>query len=337
MPSPAVKDKKDKVMPFGEHLEELRRRLILALWGVVPVLILSFVFGQRIVQFLIEPMIRTLVQANLGSGLIATGPLESFMTYFKVVLTVTILVSSPWIIYQAWMFVAPGLYSNERRFAYLLAPMSLTLTIVGVSFCYLVMLPITLFFLATFGSQMAPYNVHTAPLPQGVTLGSLPILHADPPEPAIGNAWINEDLHQLRVCVGIDAEKHAVIMHLPLSSGGAISQQYRLSEYVNLLLGFCLAFAVSFQMPVAVLLLGWANIVQVAALRKYRRHAAFACAVLGAVLTPTADPFTMLLLAGPIYLLYELGIVLLQTLPASRVSEGIFTKKAKTAAAAEEP
>jgi sec-independent protein translocase protein TatC len=321
---------KDKVMPFGEHLEELRRRLILSLWGIIPILILSFVFGRRIMNFLVEPIIRTLMEANLGSGLIATGPLESFMTYFKVVLTVTILVSSPWILYQLWMFVAPGLYANERRFAYLLAPMSLALTITGVSFCYLVMLPITLFFLATFGAQLAPYNVATAPLPQGMALLNMPVLAADPVDPPPGSAWVHEGLHQMRVCVGVDAEKHPIVMHLPLSSGGAISQQYRLSEYVNLLLGFCLAFAVSFQMPVAVLLLGWANIVQVAMLRKYRRHAAFACAIIGAVLTPTADPFTMLLLAGPIYLLYELGIVLLRALPASKVSEGIFTKKSQT-------
>ena len=327
MPKPAIKE---KVMPFGEHLEELRRRLILSLWGIVPILLLAFYFGQPIMDFLVAPIIKTLQDANLGSSLIATGPLESFMTYFKVVVTVTVLVSSPWILYQLWMFVAPGLYANERRFAYLLAPMSLLLTMLGVTFCYMVMLPITLFFLATFGSKLAPYDAPTAPVPANVTLASLPVLAADPPTPAVGAAWINEGLHQLRVCVGTGADTKPVVMHLQLSAGGAISQQYRLTEYVSMLLGFCLAFAVSFQMPVAVLLLGWANIVQVAMLRKYRRHAAFACAALGAILTPTADPFTMILLAGPIYLLYELGIVLLRFLPASRVAAGFGGNSART-------
>jgi sec-independent protein translocase protein TatC len=244
------------------------------------------------------------------------------MTYFKVVLTVTVLVGSPWILYQLWMFVAPGLYSNERRFAYLLAPLSLLLTILGVTFCYKVMLPITLFFLATFGAKLAPYDVTTAPLPPGLTLPALPVLAADPPDPPIGSAWIHSELHQVRICFGIEPDGHPIVMQLQLSSGGAISQQYRLTEYVSLLLGFCLAFAVSFQTPVAVLLLGWANIVEVPTLKKYRRHAAFGCAAAAAVITPTADPFTMLLLAVPIYLLYELGIVLLHFLPASRVAAG---------------
>jgi sec-independent protein translocase protein TatC len=322
------RDIKEKVMPFGEHLEELRRRLVFALWGIVPILLLAFYFGQPMVDFLLDPIIETLQRANLGSGLIATGPLESFMTYFKVVVTATILVASPWILYQLWMFVAPGLYANERRFAYLLAPMSLLLTVLGVTFCYKVMLPITLFFLATFGANLAPYDVKTAPLPEGTRLLSMPVLEADPPSPAKGDMWINAELNQVRACMGVDGADKPLIMLMPLSSGGAIAQQYRLAEYVNLLLAFCLAFAVSFQMPVAVLLLGWAGIVEIGTLTKYRRYAAFICAALGAILTPTADPFTMLLLAGPIYLLYELGIIMLRLLPASRVAAGFKGKAA---------
>jgi sec-independent protein translocase protein TatC len=324
MPKPSMKE---KVMPFGEHLEELRRRLIFALWGIVPILILAFVYGKAIVNLLVEPIIHTLQQANLGSGLIATGPLESFMTYFKVVITVTILVGSPWILYQLWMFVAPGLYANERRFAYLLAPLSMLLTITGVTFCYKVMLPITLFFLASFGANLSPFEVKTAPLPEGVVINTVPSLASDPEDPPVGGLWFNKELNQLRYYSGKNAEGHPLFFVTQMTSGGAIAQQYRLTEYVNLLLGFCLAFAVSFQMPVAVLLLGWANVVEIPTLRKFRRHAAFACAALGAVLTPTADPFTMILLAGPLYLLYELGIILLVLLPASRVAGGF---KAKT-------
>jgi sec-independent protein translocase protein TatC len=319
MPKPAIKE---KVMPFGEHLEELRRRLILSIWGIVPILLLSFYFGKDILRFLIEPITMALQEANLGAGLQATGPLESFMTYFKVVITVTILVASPWILYQLWMFVAPGLYANERRFAYLLAPMSFLLTVTGVTFCYKIMLPITLFFLATFGADIAPFDVQTAEVPKDVAIPKIPILSGDLPQPEQGNMWIYEKLHQLRVCLGKDAEGKPIIMMVQLSAGGAIAQQYRLAEYVSLLLGFCLAFALSFQMPVAVLLLGWANIVEISVLTKYRRHAAFACAALGAILTPTADPLTMILLAGPLYLLYEFGIMLLRVLPASRVAAG---------------
>lgn len=309
-------------MPFGEHLEELRRRLIYALWGIVPLLLISLYFGKDILGFLIAPLMRALTEANLGGSLQNTGPLEGFMTYFKVSVTVTVLLAGPWILYQLWMFVAPGLYANERRFAYLLAPMSFVLTVLGVTFCYKVMLPITLFFLATFGADIAPFHIPQEPAPAGITIPSVPVLRADLTEPKPGDMWIYEPLHQLRICTGLDKSSKPVIMMLQLSAGGAIAQQYRLTEYVSLLLGFCLAFAISFQMPVAVLLLGWAGIVEIAMLRKYRRHAIFACAVIGAVITPTADPVTMLLLAGPLYLLYELGIILLMVLPASRVAGG---------------
>lgn len=316
-------------MPFGEHLEELRRRLIIAMWGVVPILILSFYFGKDILRFIIIPILSALQAANIGSGLQATGPLETFMTYFKVALTVTVLLASPWILFQLWMFVAPGLYSKERRFAYILAPLSFLLTLSGVTFCFKVMLPVTLFFLATFGSDIAPINVKAAPLPAGVQLLMLPVLGADPSDPPLGSAWINTELHQVRVCVGVDPAKGPMIGGLQISTGGAIAQQYRLSEYVSLLLAFCIAFALSFQMPVLVLLLGWANIVQIPMLTKFRKHSMFVSAFLGAFLTPTGDPFTMFLLAGPIYLLYELGIILLRILPASRVAGG-FSRSNRT-------
>lgn len=324
MPKPAIKE---KVMPFGEHLEELRHRIIMALWGIVPILILSFVFGKQILNLMIEPIVHALQKADLGSSLQATGPLESFMTYFKVVVTVTLLVSSPWMLFQLWMFVVPGLYSNERRFAYVLAPLSLVLSISGVMFCFKVMLPITLFFLASFGANIAPFDVPRGPAPAGVTFPTIPVLSADPEKPQQGAVWFNKEFMQLRFYEGKDKEGKDLIYLAQMSRGGAIAQQYRLSEYVSLLLGFCLAFAISFQMPVAVLLLGWANLVHTAFLKKYRRHAIFACAVLGAVITPTADPFTMLLLAGPLYLLYELGIVLLRFLPASRVAKGFGGKE----------
>lgn len=308
-------------MPFGEHLEELRRRLIYALWGVVPILILALSYGKRMLEALLIPIVQALRDADLSSSLIATGPLESFMTYFKLTLTVTILVSSPWILMQLWLFVAPGLYHNERRFAYLLAPLSIFLTVTGVTFCYKVIFPITLAFLINFGSSIAQPDVTIAPLPAGVTLPQFPALASDPADPPEHSMWYNSTLKQLRFCAAYHG-KIPVILGTNLVAGGAIAQQYRVSEYVGLLLSLCLAFALAFQMPVAVLILGWAGIVEIALLAKYRRHAVFACAFLGALLTPTLDPFTMFLLACPLYLLYEFGILLLRILPASRVAQG---------------
>ncbi len=308
-------------MPFGEHLEDLRRRLVFALWGIAPILIVSMIYGKDMLSALLLPIVHTLRDADLSSSLIATGPLESFMTWFKLTLTVTVLVASPWILMQLWLFVAPGLYHNERRFAYLLAPLSIFLTTCGVLFCYKVMFPITLAFLVQFGSSIAQPDTTAAPLPTGVVLPTFPSLEADPLDPPQHALWYNSTLKQLRFCT-LDHNNKPIILGTNLVAGGAIAQQYRVSEYVGLLLSLCLAFALAFQMPVAVLILGWANIVQIDFLTKYRKHALFICGVLGAFLTPTIDPFTMFLLAAPLYLLYELGIVLLRVLPASRVAAG---------------
>lgn len=312
-------------MPFGEHLEDLRRRLIYALWGILPIMMGALYIGKDLLGLLLLPVERALRDADLSPVLQATSPLETFMSYFKISLTVTIIVASPWILLQLWLFIAPGLYNNERRFAYVLAPLSIIMTVVGVTFCYKVMFPITLAFLIHFGSTIAPADVHSQVFPEEVMqkLLIIPSLPADPVDPPEHAMWYNNKLKQLRFAVGSDSErKKPIVLGISLIAGGAIAQQYRVSEYVGLLMGLCLAFAVAFQMPVAVLILGWANVVQIAFLTKYRRHALFVCAAIGALLTPTVDPFTMFLLAVPLYGLYELGIILLRVMPASRVAAG---------------
>jgi len=331
MPRPTIKE---KVMPFGEHLEDLRRRLIYALWGVLPIMSGALYVGKDLLAMLLFPVERALRDADLSPVLQATGPLETFMSYFKISLTLTIVVSSPWILLQLWLFVAPGLYNNERRFAYVLAPLSVILTITGVTFCYKVMFPITLAFLINFGATIAPADVHSQAFPDEAMkqLMIVPSLPADPTDPPEHSMWYNTTLKQLRFATGHDNDrKTPIVLGVSLIAGGAVAQQYRVSEYVGLLMGLCLAFAVAFQMPVAVLILGWANVVQISFLTKYRRHAIFICAALGALITPTVDPFTMFLLAVPLYGLYELGIILLRVLPASRVAAGFRAGKHKEA------
>ena len=103
---------------------------------------------------------------------------------------------------------------------------------------------------------------------------------------------------------------------------GNLTQQYRLEEFIDFLLFFAAAIALAFQMPVAVLLLGWVGIIDTKMLRGYRKHAFFVCTIIAAVITPTVDMFSMLFLLVPLYLLYELGIILLTIAPPQAVSEG---------------
>jgi sec-independent protein translocase protein TatC len=305
-------------MPFGDHLEELRRRLILALAGLVPILLVSLYFGKPILGFLMEPIYAALAAGKQAPSLQATNPFEVFSAYMKVSFVLAILIGAPWIVYQLWRFVAPGLYMHERRFAHLLAPMSAVLTILSALFLYYVMLPTVLSFFVAFNASLPSAEVETAPLPEGVSLHIATVLNADPVDPPIGALWYNQTINQLRICVADDAGKK--IINSTIMGGAAlISQQYKIADCVGMVLTFALALAIAFQMPVVVLLLGWAGLVTPVWLTRYRKHAVMVCAVLGAVLTP-AEPVSMILLAVPLYLLFELGVFLLRVLPASRVA-----------------
>lgn len=310
-------DPEKTTMPLGEHLEELRRRLILALWGVGPLLVLSLVFGRQLLELLMRPAREALRAEGLPSSLQATGVLETFNTYFKISLVVTLVLAGPWLLYQLWKFVAPGLYRHERRFVYVLIPLSTTLAAAGALFMYLVILPLLLNFLVHFGSSTGAPSVPTAEPPPGITLPTLPILQADPPRPEIGAVWINGPLRQHRVCLGY-RDDQPLVFGAELTTLSGILQQYRVADYIDTVLGLALAFAGGFQTPAVVLLLGWAGIIDRAWLARYRKHAILISSILAAVLTP-GDPWSMILLWLPMYALYELGGVLLHLLPVERI------------------
>lgn len=311
-------------MPLGDHLEELRKRLVVALLGLVPFLVAAVIVGRSVLEFLTVPVKHALHEAGLPPTLQATSPVEVFGAYMKVVLLLTILGGSWWILIQLWKFVSPGLYMSERRFVYVLAPMSFALTILGVAFMYYAMLPVVLSFFINFGATLGTDDATTAPRIAEVSpaaIPTIPVLAGDPAEPALGQTWINSDLLQQRTCIEVKASGERVIVGAPLQLSVGVVQQYRLTEYVKLVLTFALGFAIGFQMPVVVLLLGWAGIIDHKTLAGYRRYIVMGCLVVGAVLTP-ADPISMMLLAGPLYLLFEFGMVLQRLMPASTVARG---------------
>lgn len=316
-PSPAAGETDERaVMSLGDHLEDLRRRVVLGLLGVLPIFIASLALGGPILDWLVAPLRSQLRAANQPSVLQATSPFETFTAYLHISFVATVLVGSPWLIYQLWRFVAPGLYANEKRFVRILVPLSAGLTLTSATFYYTLVLPVVLSFFIGFGTHLTQPATITAPLPEGVVLGKVPVLAGDPESPAVGDAWVNEPSHQLRIALAPRSPGGPpVVVGVELTQRAGIQQQYRVSEYVRSILTLALGFAVAFQTPVVVLLLGWAGIVTRAWLSKYRRQAILVCAVLGAVLTP-ADPLSMLLMFVPLYALFELGMVLLALLPA---------------------
>jgi sec-independent protein translocase protein TatC len=305
-------------MSLGDHLEELRTRFIHAIVGIMVFFLVSLYYGPTILNWLIWPVQRALRAEGLSPTMLATGMFETFFTYLKISTVAAILLGFPWILWQVWKFVAPGLYRYEQRFVTMLLPMSLVLAILSTLFLYFIVLPVMLHFFVHFGATVSPEKAAVAPLPANVSLLSLPVLTADPPAPKPGDAWFNSELKELRLALA--APNGAVSVYsTALSTSTGIVLQPRIQEWVDSFLGLALAFAAGFQLPVVVLLLGWVGIVTPAFLSKYRKHALFVIAVIAALLTPP-DPISMMILMVPLWLLYEFGIIMLRLFPASKLA-----------------
>lgn len=304
-------------MSFGDHLEELRSRLIVALLGLVPILIFALLIGRWLMELLIEPVREQLRAQGQPTALLATGVAEVFSQYIKVSLMATVLLGSPWLLHQLWLFIAPGLYRHERRFVHILLPLSTGLTIASTFFMYYVLLPVILTFFVRFGTHVSTHDASLASVPPGITLAHVPVLEGDPIDPDAGAMWINGPMRQLRINLAAAGEAPRVF-GLTLTNDSGIQVQPRLSDYFKWLTVLGIGFALAFQTPVVVLLLGWSGAINPKTIAKYRRHAILGAFMIGAVLTPP-DPVSQPLLSIPIYLLYELGLLLLKVLPAKKL------------------
>jgi sec-independent protein translocase protein TatC len=136
-------------MSFLEHLDELRKRIINACLGIVVGVLAGFFFIDKIFNFLLAPTRKVL---PAGSTLIYTQPGETFSLYITVSLIAGAALAAPWIMYQIWLFIAPGLYSNEKRFAIPFVLFSTIGFIAGAAFNHYVAFPFIMAFFASFNS-----------------------------------------------------------------------------------------------------------------------------------------------------------------------------------------
>jgi sec-independent protein translocase protein TatC len=134
-------------MSFLEHLDELRKRLIQAIAGIAIGCVVAFIFLDPIFNFIVEPMKRMLPE---GNSLITTEPTEFFMLWLKVGLLSGLLVAMPFVVYQVWLFVAPGLYSHEKRFAVPFVLFASTFFFAGAAFAHYIAFPVTWMFFIKF-------------------------------------------------------------------------------------------------------------------------------------------------------------------------------------------
>jgi sec-independent protein translocase protein TatC len=141
-------------MSFLEHLEELRKRIINACLGIVVGIILSFFYIQRIYDFLTAPAIATLPE---GSRLIYTQPTEAFSLYIQISLISGAIIAAPWIMYQVWRFIAPGLYANEKKFVVPFVGFSTGGFVGGAAFNHYIAYPFIMTYFASFNTPNLVY------------------------------------------------------------------------------------------------------------------------------------------------------------------------------------
>jgi sec-independent protein translocase protein TatC len=133
-----------------DHLRELRIRIIRALWGILAASVIAYNYVETILVYVRMPIEKHLA----GGGLVYTAPADKFISYLKVAAFCGFVASTPWWLYQAWKFVAPGLYANERKYTLAFIFSGSALYIAGVVFGYFLALPAAFDFLMTFGGEV---------------------------------------------------------------------------------------------------------------------------------------------------------------------------------------
>lgn len=311
-------------MSFGDHLDELRRRLLLALAAPLPLFIVVFFFSDRIIGWLLLPVYEVLRAHHLSPELQVLSPPEFLLAELKLSFITAVVLSAPWLLWQAWKFVAPGLYQQERRFVYFLLPGSGVLTLAGIALLYYVMLPLMLHVLVLFAASADIGGPPPGQDPRiAAALAADPAIRpcaVAPATPVVGEGWLLLPSLEFYLAIPDDDGGVEVVRVFPGQAGG-IEQKFRISFVVNFVLVLMLGIAIAFQMPLVILLLGWLDLVSVKWLRAQRRYALGLCAFIAAVITP-ADATSMIMMLVPLYALYEFGIVLLVLAPASAVAEG---------------
>ncbi|MGD2107936.1 MAG: twin-arginine translocase subunit TatC [Phycisphaerae bacterium] len=323
-PEPTEPDSTDDVvektrMSFGQHLEELRSCLIRGLAGVVLATIVALIFGKRILEILCLPLLFVQHVNGLPPHLQVLAPTAAFVAYLKIGILSGLILAMPWLLYQMWHFVATGLYKHERRFVQALIPVSVTLFVVGVLFLYFIVLPLVLQFFVTFNKafgtpELSPTVFQkllmpeeeapepTVELPDPVRI---PLVREEPTDPKPGDVWVNQEWHRLVVQT---AEGPMSMALEPGTRKNTMDSQFAIDFYVSFVLMLALAFGIAFETPVVVFFLAWSGIVPTAAMARSRRYVLLAAVIAAAMLTPP-DVISQVLLAGPMFLLFELGIL----------------------------
>jgi sec-independent protein translocase protein TatC len=224
--------------PLMAHIIELRNRLLRCLVAVLVIFISLFSFSNELYLYVSEPLRLHLPET---SSMIATDVASPFLTPFKLTLVLSLFAAMPFILYQVWAFVAPGLYQKEKKIVLPLFFSSIALFYGGMAFAHYIVFPLIFMFFTSIGPE--------------------------------------------DVAVMTD-----------------------IRSYLDFVLKLFFAFGLSFEIPIAVVILSWMGVVEPDSLAKKRPYVFVLCFVFAMLLTPP-DVISQTLLAIPIWLLFELGVV----------------------------
>ncbi|HSI33248.1 MAG: twin-arginine translocase subunit TatC [Phycisphaerae bacterium] len=314
-------DPEEHRMTLGEHLEELRKRLLLGFGGFIIAFIVAMILGDRVVWWVCRPLFIALAKNKQSPQIFFTDPAEVFMTYIKAAMISAFAVAGPWMLYQLWLFIAAGLYPHERKTVTKYLPLSLALLVGGMTFLYTYVLPLMLEFFMKFSIGNPPDmgKYMDIPEPPPIVVGSaatrplvLPLLAQDPENPPVGSVWINSTAGFIKICIApATAEAKASFRTIHFGSESVTTPIITLATYFDTTIGMMIAFGLAFQLPLVVLTLAKIGIVEIQTLKNLRRIVYFVLAIVAAVIVP--DVVTgMLALLLPLILLYEMGIMMAQ-------------------------
>lgn len=228
------------------HLMELRKRLLYTIIGISLCLVLLMPFCNHIYQIISAPIGKYLPS---NTQLIATDVISPFFVPVKLTILVAIFFSIPNTIYQIWQFIAPGLYKQEKFLLLIIITSSVLLFMIGVAFCYYLVLPAIFHFITNFKMQ------------------------------------------QIAMMTDID-------------------------KYLSFVLSLFMIFGIAFEMPILVFILIHLNILTISTAKKIRKYVFVGCFILAAIVTPP-DVLSQTMLAIPLYILYELGLLMGKLSPKS--------------------
>ncbi len=306
-------------MSFGDHLDELRGCLVRGLIGVALALAITLTFGREILVIIFHPLWTVQFANGLQPNLQVLAPTDAFMAYLKVSALSALILSMPWLLHQLWRFVSAGLYIRERRFVKSLVWSSSGLFIVGVLFLYYIVLPLVLQFFITFNRAFGVADLSPSPL-QRVLLPdrtmpneavkaadptTLSFRRDDPTDAKPGDAWVNSTTRRLMF---MTTDGVWSIPFEPGPTSPAMQSQFAVDQYISFVLMLSLAFGVAFETPVAVCFVAWTGLISTATMAGGRRYVILGTIVVSAVMTPSADILNQMLLAIPIYVLFEAGL-----------------------------